>query len=307
MIVQADREDQLAAARQLPKDVALNVPTAAASALAPNAAAGEAHHAYAPAPKVLIGATDAAAANNNNAANASLTPAAGTADAGKDAAAVKPQPAVSAPSASVALVPVSSSGAALSVAPVTNAPARPTPGADAKPAANAEVKPAAPSPNGAAAAAPTSAPLAMTTAADGGTQLFLLSGQKEMRVGERQRLMLLVKTATPLALAAATLKFDPRVVAVRGVTQGSLFGEARGAATPSITPSIDPRGSLLALIAPAAGSPITGMGVLVFVEVEAIAAGESDVTLDQSGVHLMSVGGQNVATQLAHTRLMVKP
>jgi hypothetical protein len=75
---------------------------------------------------------------------------------------------------------------------------------------------------------------------------------------------------------------------------------------PTVTPSVDPRGSLLALIAPAANTPIKGMGVLLFVEIEALAAGESDVSLDQTGVHLMSVAGQNVATQLAHTRLTVK-
>jgi hypothetical protein len=152
----------------------------------------------------------------------------------------------------------------------------------------------------AAVAAP---PLATMT--EGGTQLYVLSGQKEMRVGQKQRLMLLVKTSTPLGLAAATLRFDPRVVAVRGVTHGSLFGETKEL-LPTITPSIDARGSLLALIAPAANTPINGMGVLLFVEIEALAAGESDVTLDQAGVHLMSVAGQNVATQLAHTRLIVK-
>ena len=140
---------------------------------------------------------------------------------------------------------------------------------------------------------------------EGGTLLYVLSGQKEMRVGERQRLMLLVKTSTPLGLAAATLRFDPRIVAVRNVTHGSLFGEAKEL-LPTITPSIDARGSLLALIAPAANTPINGMGVLLFVEIEAIGAGESDVTLDQAGVHLMSAAGQNVATQLAHTRLVVK-
>ncbi len=140
---------------------------------------------------------------------------------------------------------------------------------------------------------------------EGGTQLYVLSGQKEMRVGEKQRLMVLVKTSTPLGLAAATLRFDPRVVAVRAVTHGSLFGEAKEL-HPTITPSIDPRGSLLALIAPAANKPISGMGVLLFVDIEALAAGESDVTLDQTGVHLMSVAGQNVTTQLAHTRLTVK-
>ena len=284
LLVQADREDQLAAARQLPKDVALQVPTPAGTAVpagvnaaAPNAAmttdAPADAQAYAPAPKALMGATDANA--HHVAANAETNQ--------KNSEAIKlPAPAVS--SASVALVPISNSGAA-----VTPAPA----------AANT----AAPSPKVAAAASP-SAP--MTTMTEGGTQLYLLSGQKEMRVGERQRLMLLVKTTTPLGLAAATLRFDPRVVAVRGVTHGSLFGEAKEG-LPSITPSIDARGSLLALIAPAASAPINGMGVLLFVEIEALATGESDVTLDGAGVHLMSVSGQNVATQLAHTRLTVKP
>lgn len=288
LLVQADREDQLAAARQLPKDVALQVPTPAATALAPNAVmtidATTDAQAYAPAPKALMGATDANAHHGAMQTNAA-TPAAS--QAGQSTEAIKlPVPAVS--NASVALVPVSNSGAVMTVAPAV--------------AANLTTKTAAPATTNTTPT--TNTPLATMT--EGGTQLYLLSGQKEMRVGEKQRLMLLVKTTTPLGLAAATLRFDPRVVAVRGVTPGSLFGEAKET-MPSITPSIDARGSLLALIAPAASAPISGMGVLLFVEIEAISAGESDVTLDQSGVHLMSVGGQNVATQLANTRLSVKP
>ncbi|HEX8422662.1 MAG TPA: secretin N-terminal domain-containing protein, partial [Pyrinomonadaceae bacterium] len=323
LLVQADREDQLAAARQLPKDVALQVPTPAAAATALNAAmtadATTDAQAYAPAPKALMSLTDASAHHTAAASTASGT--------NKSAEAIKlPVPAVT--SATVALVPVSNSGAAITPAPavasnLTTKTAAPSSVNAAPPSANAtHAGNAAPAHNSAAvpasekntttttpAAAVNAAPASsapMATMTEGGTQLYLLSGQKEMRVGERQRLMLLVKTTTPLGLAAATLRFDPRVVAVRGVTHGSLFGEAKDA-LPSITPSIDARGSLLALIAPAASAPINGMGVLLFVEVEALSAGDSDVTLDGAGVHLMSVSGQNVATQLAHTRLTVKP
>jgi general secretion pathway protein D len=260
LLVQADREDQLAAARRLPKDVAIQMPAAPANSAemttaattAAATAAADTQHAYAPAPKVLMGATtpDTRAGNINNA------------------------------------VAVNNAN------PVTAGVAAGS-GAINQPAPAAKV----------AAATTTAAPLPVM--AEGGTLLYVLSGQKEMRVGERQRLMVLVKTSTPLGLAAATLRFDPRVVAVRGVTHGSLFGEAKEL-LPTITPSIDPRGSLLALIAPAANTPISGMGVLLFVDIEAVAAGESDVTLDQTGIHLMSVAGQNVATQLAHTRLTVK-
>jgi general secretion pathway protein D len=328
LLVQADREDQLAAARQLPKDVALQVPTPAATALpaATNATETNDAQAYVPAPKALMGLTDAnthhVAANTTG---ASQTNNATGAETNKSAEAIKlPVPAVS--NTTVSLVPVSNSGAAMTVAaPVaanlttktgaSTSTLNSTPAANATPTNNASPAPSAAknatpppatvaAPANAVNAAPSSAPLGTMT--EGGTQLYLLSGQKEMRVGERQRLMLLVKTATPLGLAAATLRFDPRVVAVRGVTHGSLFGEAKEA-LPSITPSIDARGSLLALIAPAASAPINGMGVLLFVEIEALGAGESDVTLDQAGVHLMSVSGQNVVTQLAHTRLTVKP
>lgn len=355
LLVQADREDQLAAARQLPKDVALQVPTPAATAspvaATPNAVEPSSDtQAYAPAPKALMSLTDAnthhVAANPTAALQTNPTSLAPQTNNGAEAIKL-PVSAVS--KGTVALVPVANSGAVMTAAPAaanltaktgTATPStNPTPSTNTTPIGNATPRGntaspapdagktatmpvAAPSSVGAAApssvgvasngvaapatvnvAAASSVPLGTMT--EGGTQLYLLSGQKEMRVGERQRLMLLVKTTTPLGLAAATLRFDPRVVAVRGVTHGSLFGEAKEA-LPSITPSIDARGSLLALIAPAASTPINGMGVLLFIEVEALSAGASDVTLDGAGVHLMSVGGQNVATQLAHTRLTVK-
>ncbi|MDQ1591655.1 MAG: ral secretion pathway protein [Pyrinomonadaceae bacterium] len=307
MLVTADREDQLAAARQLPKDVAIQMPpaplapaTSGAAAVTTTASAADTQHAYAPAPKVLMGALpdvsngnaqNAAGVNNANA----LTNGTANPDASKQSAPAVVVPNGAATTAAASFAPVSNSGANLSPVLAANVNPSSVQTTDASLTTNAPTAPT----NAAPAA---TAPLAAMT--EGGTMLYVLSGQKEMRVGEKQRLMLLVKTSTPLALAAATLRFDPRVVAVRNVTHGSLFGEAKEL-LPTVTPSIDPRGSLLALIAPAAHTPINGMGVLLFIEIEALAAGESDVTLDQAGVHLMSVAGQNVATQLAHTRLVV--
>ncbi|HEV2879739.1 MAG TPA: secretin N-terminal domain-containing protein [Pyrinomonadaceae bacterium] len=326
LLVQADREDQLAAARQLPKDVAIQMPPAPVdSAAEATAAAADAHHAYVPAPKALMGTTattpDAANGSNNNTAVANHTAASTGGVVGTEAS-KQPAPSVSngatTTTMAASFAPVSNSGANVSPVPAanvkpnvvettsasltTNAATNMTPAPTVE--KTAVEKTATPdAAKAATATSTTTAPFATMT--EGGTLLYVLSGQKEMRVGEKQRLMLLVKTSTPLSLAAATLRFDPRVLAVRGVTHGSLFGE-RKELLPTITPSIDPRGSLLALIAPAANTPINGMGVLLFVEVEAVGAGESDFTLDQTGVHLMSVAGQNVATQLAHTRLTVK-
>ncbi|HLL75667.1 MAG TPA: cohesin domain-containing protein, partial [Pyrinomonadaceae bacterium] len=135
-------------------------------------------------------------------------------------------------------------------------------------------------------------------------ELYVVAGQAEMRVGARQRLMVFVKTPTPLALAAATLKFDPKVIAVRSVSKGSLFAE--GAAQPSVTQSVDQSGSVLALVAPPAGIPIAGMGVLLFVEIEALKAGETAVGFEPAGLHLMSADGRSLPAQGSQIRLAVK-
>ena len=137
-----------------------------------------------------------------------------------------------------------------------------------------------------------------------GAALLLVSNQPEMRVGQKQRLMILVKTGTPLSLAATTMRFDPRLFAVRAVTKGNLFDGAQSGAT--LTQSIDPTGSLLAVIAPAAGTQINGMGVLLLVEVEALAPGESDITFERSGVHFMATDGRSIAPQLTQAHFVVK-
>jgi general secretion pathway protein D len=275
MVRIAEREDALAAARQLPTNTAVQVPTTAATETAsktsdPSAAQPAAMQtasnvapplpngdalSYAPAPKILAGV--ASAPNTGN----SFAPAAADANAKL----------------------VSSTN----TLPVVNTDDPPPP-----------VRAVAPSKSAPAAA------VTPTAAADG-AGLFIVAGQKEMRVGERQRLMVFLKTDTPLALAAATLKFDPRLFAVRSVAKGSLFTDAVEA-QPSITQSVDARGSLLALVAPRAGTPMSGAGVLLFVEIEALAAGEGEIGFDASGVHLMSALGHNVAAQTAPVRLTVK-
>ncbi|MCA1630725.1 MAG: hypothetical protein LC774_10365 [Acidobacteria bacterium] len=92
---------------------------------------------------------------------------------------------------------------------------------------------------------------------------------------------------------------------MRSITKGTLFGDSQGA-QPSVTQSVDPRGSLLALVAPPAGSHVSGAGVLLFVEVEALAAGESLIAFDRAGLYLMSADGRAVVAQTSQARLTVK-
>ncbi|MCA1613810.1 MAG: hypothetical protein LC800_06605, partial [Acidobacteria bacterium] len=271
VVREAEREDQLAAARLLPTDVNVQLPAAAAAAETASArtpaaqtsapAADAEQPTFVPAPKLLAGGDGAAA-------QAFAVPVVHVEDV--------PPPA----SKSAAPAPAAKAFApAAAPAPVTTVATTGT----------------------AAVASAAGLPVAA------GAELYVVAGGgPEMRVGQRQRLMIFVKTGTPLALAAATLKFDPRVIAVRSVTQGSIFGEGAAGAKPSITQSAGASGQLLALVAPPSGTHVTGMGVLLFVEVEALAAGVSAVGFDRAGVHLMSADGRGVAAQVSEIRLTVK-
>ncbi|MDQ3754948.1 MAG: hypothetical protein M3371_09475 [Acidobacteriota bacterium] len=267
MVRQADREDQLAAARQLPKNPVVQLPTAAATEAASAAPtttpasttpATETEPAFVPAPKLLAGTQTA-------------TPAA------------------------LAALPVAHAVNAGLLNSITNSLAATAKTAPIIPAVNAPE-------NRERAAA-----VAMSNDnSAGGAALFVMANQREMRAGGKQRLMIFVKTDVPLNLAAASLRFDPKVLRVVSVTKGSLFGEAPAAA-PAITPSIDAgRGTLLALVAPASGTAIKGMGVMLFVEIEALAAGNTEINFDSSAVHLMSTDGRNIPAQFTPVRLTVK-
>jgi general secretion pathway protein D len=140
--------------------------------------------------------------------------------------------------------------------------------------------------------------------ASGMVELTLAPEQSEMRVGEKRQLALAVRTGAPLGLAVVTLRFDPHVIKVNSVTAGSLFANAKTA--PALTQSIDQNGMLLVSLVPAAGSPVNGEGVLLNIEFEAIAAGDSLLAFDLANVHLVASDGRNILLQVEPVKLTVK-
>ena len=117
--------------------------------------------------------------------------------------------------------------------------------------------------------------------------------------------MVFMKTDAPVGLATATLRFDPRVLAVRSVSQaGALTSDKSGA--PVVTQSVDPKGVLVVSVAPASGArPLTGEGLLLVVEVEALAAGDTSLQFDADKVHLLAADGRGVNARAAGGRLKV--
>jgi general secretion pathway protein D len=286
MLVESDREDQFAAVRTIPTNPTVQLPDApvetAAAATTTTTSTPVEQPTFVPAPPALNAAAAANTTGGAPAFNTNLV-----------SSLVPFVPAVSLTGASGEVVPASNSNAAQPIA----APA-------------VEIKSVTPHTLDTTTAPVPAvdnriAPAVLTAPTASVATLMIIAGQTEMRVGERQRLMILVKTGAPLSLAAATLRFDPRVFAVRSVTKGNLFDGAQ-AAQATLTQSVDPTGALLAVIAPAGGTQLNGMGVLLLVEVEALAPGAADITLDPSGVHFMAADGHGLAPQLASAHLVVK-
>jgi general secretion pathway protein D len=154
-----------------------------------------------------------------------------------------------------------------------------------------------------AAPAATPAPAAAAPA-ESAAELLLLPESQELKVGERKRVMVFLKTDAPVGLAAATLRFDPKALAVRAVSPGGLAGE--GSAAPVVTHSVDPSGVLVVSVAPAADArPLTGEGLLLVIEVEGLAPGETGLQFDADKVHLVATDGRAVRPRTTPARFKV--
>lgn len=292
MIINAEREEHLAKvirdARKLPTSQTVQLPpppgeevsfVPAPKALADpsanltgNAAAPTAMTNATPASTTTTNATEPPAAVNTNAQTPDIqspTTSSTTTDAG---ATLRPAPAALSEQSKPEALPV-----------VNTTPPPPT--SDAATPKPAEASTAAATTT---TTAPNVAPPAESTA-----ELLLMPERQEMKVGEKRRVMVFLKTDAPVGLATATLRFDPRALAVRSVTQGMLTADASKA--PVLTQSVDASGVLLVSVSPAAGAqPLTGEGLLLIIEVEALASGEAALTVDADKLHLIASDGRKI-------------
>jgi hypothetical protein len=135
-------------------------------------------------------------------------------------------------------------------------------------------------------------------------ELRLMSERQEMRVGEKQRLALLLTTNAPLGTALLAVRFDARTIAVRGITKG--LASAQGA-LPTIMQSVDPNGMVLISVSPLPDAPLSaGSHVLLYLDIEALAGGEGKITFDQGNMYINSADGRSVKLSIVPGRLVVK-
>ncbi|HEY4422822.1 MAG TPA: secretin N-terminal domain-containing protein [Pyrinomonadaceae bacterium] len=270
MIRQADREDQIAAARSLPKDVVLQVPDA---------------------PLVKPGET---ASQNTTPAN--LPPPAGTgAYAFQPAQKAATPPAVTAENNKPAAAP----------AAVEELPSFvPAPKSLISDQAAANVAAVNTGTAGTQNAVLTSMPKATETSlnmklgASRVAQLSLVPEGDVMKVGEKRRYAIQLDSDVPLSTALISLKFDPKVVKIHALTAGSVL-PTTGETAPLFTPAIDASGTCLISISSLNGkASFRGSGPLLFIDLEAVGEGTASLMVVKETLQLVATDAKDVKSQV---------
>jgi general secretion pathway protein D len=183
--------------------------------------------------------------------------------------------------------------------------------------AAADVAAVNPSAAGAQNAVLTSAPRPAETSLDTKlratrvAQLSFLPADDVMKVGEKRRYAIQLNSDVPLTLALLALRFDPKVVKVHAVTAGSLIGSPVAGApadgAPLFTPSIDATGVCLISISSLNGkASFRGSGPLLFIDVEAIGAGDASLVFDKERLQLVATDARDVVSEVIQGTATVK-
>ncbi len=102
------------------------------------------------------------------------------------------------------------------------------------------------------------------------------------------------------------MRFDPKVVKVQALTAGTLLG-TRADTAPLFTPSIDASGVCLISISSLNGKlSFGGMGPLLFIDVEAIGAGNASLVFDKERLHLVATDAKDVVSEVVQGSATVK-
>lgn len=312
MLIETHRDEQIAAARRLPKEVNIQFPDApvtyepAATTAAANQTATVNKTETTTSPQVtnVAQTKDTATVQTQPAVMTAAAPAKQNADANREVAntttdAAMPQPKTAATSNGTE----GTAPPKMDVASAIRSVVAPTTNVSSTAASSKQEVALTP-------AVEQLAPKSEKTDAKAGdppvsvVELGLTPSTNELRVGEKRRLAVEVKSDAPLGMAVLTLRFDPKVVKINSVTAGSLFANAKTA--PTITQSIDEHGVLLVSITPAAGAPVNGEGALLNIDIEAIGTGDSGLAFDLNNVHLMARDGRNTLLQIEPVKLTVK-
>jgi general secretion pathway protein D len=264
LVREADRDDQIAAARAIPRDVTVQLPDAPLE-IAPKSAGTE--QATTPATPATNVKQQVATVSSNSNATEQIEDLPGFVPA--------PKSLISTQAASeVATVNASAAGTQNAV--LTSMPK----------AADASLN---------------------TKSGSRVAQLSFLNADEPLAVGEKRRYAIRLSSDVSLSVAMLALRFDPKVIKINTVSAGSLLTSQSEGLGATFSQSVDPTGvCLISISALNSKSTIKGIGELIFIDVEAIGAGDATLVFDKETLHLVASDARDVVTEVKQGTAIVK-
>ncbi len=116
-----------------------------------------------------------------------------------------------------------------------------------------------------------------------------------LKAGEKTKIAVMVNSSAAFRSAVLGLKFDQTKLVIRSVSFGDIFGST--IANTAAAPFLNQNGKMFVLLALKEGNVATTTGVLAFVEVEALADGKVDISLEKDALNLLGADGKNFAVK----------
>ena len=151
---------------------------------------------------------------------------------------------------------------------------------------------------------PTDSSLNLKSGTSRLAQISFLPTDDVLKVGEKRRYAVQMSSDVALSLALFAIRFDPKVLKITTISAGNLLGTENA---PTFKQSVDPTGTCLISISGLNGkNPVKGTGPLFFIDVEGIAVGDALLILDDAALHLVATDAKDVTSKLSLGSVTVK-
>ncbi|MEP6741078.1 MAG: hypothetical protein ABJB61_01160, partial [bacterium] len=156
---------------------------------------------------------------------------------------------------------------------------------------------------------PVEAALTSVTANNKSAQLIMAPSDAVMRVRETRRFALELTSDASLAMAVLALRFNPKVIRIKGLSAGTQLAANNGnkVGAPGMTQSIDSTGVCLISLSNLHGAAsLKDSGLWLFIDVEALSAGDAGLVFDKDATRFMATDASSVTLDLPAIHATVK-
>jgi general secretion pathway protein D len=139
--------------------------------------------------------------------------------------------------------------------------------------------------------------------------LIFAPSDSVLKVGETRRFALELKSDASLAMAILALRFNPKVIRMKGVSAATSLTADNGnqESSPAMSQSIDATGlCLVSLSNLRSAASLKDSGLWLLIDVEALTAGDAGLAFDANATQFMATDAGNIALALSPVHVTVK-